>query len=189
MRVFIVKNDKEETDKFMKIVEEQLNEYGIEFQIITSSNVSINKRRLDSSSLVVVCNGSRYKDDIESFIEEAVQKEAEIWPIAINKEDRLPEGDRHSGSRPGTSTSTPNSNRRPETNSGSSNSSRRPTSSGTSTNRGSSSGRNSNSGSSSSRGNVSGRSTERSSSSESSRSNSNRGSSSRSSERGSSSRR
>ena len=92
MRVFIVKNDKEETDKFMKIVEEQLNEYGIEFQIITSSNVSINKRRLDSSSLVVVCNGSRYKDDIESFIEEAVQKEAEIWPIAINKEDRLPEG-------------------------------------------------------------------------------------------------
>lgn len=91
MRVFIVKNDKEETDKFMKIVEEQLNEYGIEFQIITSSNVSINKRRLDSSSLVVVCNGSRYKDDIESFIEEAVQKEAEIWPIAINKEDRLPE--------------------------------------------------------------------------------------------------
>ena len=48
MRVFIVKNDKEETDKFMKIVEEQLNEYGIEFQIITSSNVSINKRRLDS---------------------------------------------------------------------------------------------------------------------------------------------
>ena len=99
------------------------------------------------------------------------------------------EGDRHSGSRPGTSTSTPNSNRRPETNSGSSNSSRRPTSSGTSTNRGSSSGRNSNSGGSSSRGNVSGRSTERSSSSESSRSNSNRGSSSRSSERGSSSRR
>lgn len=92
MRVFIVKSDKEETDKFMKIVEEQLNEYGIEFQIITSSNVSINKRRLDSSSLVVVCNGSRYKDDIESFIEEAVQKEAEIWPIAINKEDRLPEG-------------------------------------------------------------------------------------------------
>lgn len=92
MRVFIVKNDKEETDKFMKIVEEQLNEYGIEFQIITSSNVSINKRRLDSLSLVVVCNGSRYKDDIESFIEEAVQKEAEIWPIAINKEDRLPEG-------------------------------------------------------------------------------------------------
>lgn len=86
------------------------------------------------------------------------------------------EGDRHSGSRPGTST-------------GSSNSSRRPTSSGTSTNRGSSSGRKSNSGSSSSRGNVSGRSTERSSSSESSRSNSNRGSSSRSSERGSSSRR
>ena len=92
MRVFIVKSDKEETDKFMKIVEEQLNEYGIEFQIITSSNVSINKRRLDSSSLVVVCNGSRYKDDIKSFIEEAVQKEAEIWPIAINKEDRLPEG-------------------------------------------------------------------------------------------------
>ena len=92
MRVFIVKTDKEETDKFMKIVEEQLNEYGIEFQIITSSNVSINKRRLDSSSLVVVCNGSRYKDDIKSFIEEAVQKEAEIWPIAINKEDRLPEG-------------------------------------------------------------------------------------------------
>lgn len=92
MRVFIVKSDKEETDKFMKIVEEQLNEYGIEFQIITSSNVSINKRRLDSSSLLVVCNGSRYKDDIESFIEEAVQKEAEIWPIAINKEDRLPEG-------------------------------------------------------------------------------------------------
>ena len=92
MRVFIVKSDKEETDKFMKIVEEQLNEYGIEFQIITSSNVSINKRRLDSSSLVVVCNGSRYKDDIKSFIEEAVQKEAGIWPIAINKEDRLPEG-------------------------------------------------------------------------------------------------
>ena len=92
MRVFIVKSDKEETDKFMKIVEEQLNEYGIEFQIITSSNVSINKRRLDSSSLVVVCNGSRYKDDIKSFIEEAVQKEAEIWPIAINKDDRLPEG-------------------------------------------------------------------------------------------------
>lgn len=92
MRVFIVKSDKEETDKFMKIVEEQLNEYGIEFQIITSSNVSINKRRLDSSSLIVVCNGSRYKDDIKSFIEEAVQKEAEIWPIAINKEDRLPEG-------------------------------------------------------------------------------------------------
>lgn len=92
MRVFIVKSDKEETDKFMKIVEEQLNEYGIEFQIITSSNVSINKRRLDSSSLIVVYNGSRYKDDIKSFIEEAVQKEAEIWPIAINKEDRLPEG-------------------------------------------------------------------------------------------------
>ena len=91
MQVFIVKNDKKDADNFMKIVEEQLNEYGIEFQIIRSSNISINKRRLNSSSLVVVCNGSGYKEDIASFVEEAVQKEAEIWPIAINREDRLPE--------------------------------------------------------------------------------------------------
>lgn len=91
MQVFIVKNDKKDADNFMKIIEEQLNEYGIEFQIIRSSNISINKRRLNSSSLVVVCNGSGYKADIASFVEEAVQKEAEIWPIAINREDRLPE--------------------------------------------------------------------------------------------------
>lgn len=45
MRVFIVKNDKEETDKFMKIVEEQLNEYGIEFQIITCLGGKIKKNK------------------------------------------------------------------------------------------------------------------------------------------------
>lgn len=91
MRVFVIKNDKKEADIFIKIVEAELKEYGIEFQIVTPSNISRNKGKLDSSSLVVICNGSRYSDDIMSFIEESVQKKAEIWPVAIDKEDRLPE--------------------------------------------------------------------------------------------------
>lgn len=91
MEVFVIKNDKKEADIFIKIVEDELKEYGIEFQIVTPSNISRNKGKLNSSSLVVICNGSRYSDDIKSFIEESVQKKAEIWPVAIDKEDRLPE--------------------------------------------------------------------------------------------------
>lgn len=91
MKVFVIKNDKKEADIFIKIVEDELKEYGIEFQIVTPSNISRNKGKLNSSSLVVICNGSRYSDDIKSFIEESVQKKAEIWPVAIDKEDRLPE--------------------------------------------------------------------------------------------------
>ena len=90
MKVFIIKNGKKEADIFIKIVEDELKEYGIEFQIVTPSNISRNKGKLDSSSLVVICNGSKYSDDIMSFIEESVQKKAEIWPVAIDKEDRLP---------------------------------------------------------------------------------------------------
>ena len=90
MKVFVIKNDKKEADIFIKIVEDELKEYGIEFQIVTPSNISRNKGKLDSSSLVVICNGSKYSDDIMSFIEESVQKKAEIWPVAIDKEDRLP---------------------------------------------------------------------------------------------------
>ena len=54
MRVFIVKNDKEETDKFMKIVEEQLNEYGIEFQIVKCVQKIVENREKSCCLLVNV---------------------------------------------------------------------------------------------------------------------------------------
>lgn len=99
MRVFVIKpymkqENMDRHEVFMNTVEKQLQKYGVELDIVNSMNLSISRKRLSKESLVIVCNNyntnNEYQHDIISFLEKAVEENAEIWPIAIDKENRMP---------------------------------------------------------------------------------------------------
>lgn len=101
MRVFIIesyekKDNKDCLDVFMSIVLKQLQKYGVDSMSVNSTNFAINKKKLNKESLVIVCNEynimDEYQEDIISFLEKALEEKAEIWPVAIDKESRIPLG-------------------------------------------------------------------------------------------------
>lgn len=72
----------------------QLQVYGINLMEVTSTNVALNKRKLDEKPLVIVYNSGKIQNEldenIEQFLEKAKEKQADIWPVAFSKEARKP---------------------------------------------------------------------------------------------------
>lgn len=68
--------------------------YGINLMEVTSTNVALNKRKLDEKPLVIVYNSGKIQNEldenIEQFLEKAKEKQADIWPVAFSKEARKP---------------------------------------------------------------------------------------------------
>lgn len=100
MKTFIIAHgekqeskNKEKLDLFIDNVIKQLQEYGVEYVIVNAKNCEIIKRSLNKDALVVVCNehniGCKFQ---EAFLKKALEEQAEIWPVAIDKDNRIPIG-------------------------------------------------------------------------------------------------
>ena len=96
MKVYILApnsttNDEENISKvldFLKIVERQLGCYGIEYYRVQKMNYKKCISKLDNDSIVVAFNG--YLDTYYDFLEEALIKKSKIFPVAFDKENRIP---------------------------------------------------------------------------------------------------
>ena len=96
MKVYILApnsttNDEENINKvmdFLKIVEKQLGCYGIEYYRVQKMNYKKCVSKLDNDSIVVAFNG--YLDTYYDFLEEALIKKSKIFPVAFDKENRIP---------------------------------------------------------------------------------------------------
>lgn len=96
MRVYILApssttNDEENISKvmdFLQIVEKQLDCYGIENYRVQKMNYKKCVSKLDNDSIVVAFNG--YLDTYCDFLKEALNKESTIFPVALDKDKRMP---------------------------------------------------------------------------------------------------
>ncbi|MCM1539979.1 MAG: TIR domain-containing protein [Blautia sp.] len=71
----------------------QLEEYGAEHEIVSSRNILRMEERLDEKATVIVYNGSvPFEENVRKFLETALNKNAQILPIAFDKETRMPMG-------------------------------------------------------------------------------------------------
>lgn len=96
MKVYIlvpnsVTIDEEKINKvmaFSKIVDKQLDCYGIEYYRVQKMNYKKCISQLDNDSIVVAFNG--YLDTYYDFLKEALNKKSKIFPVALDKENRMP---------------------------------------------------------------------------------------------------
>ncbi len=96
MKVYILApnsttNDEENNNKvmvFLEIVEKQLVCYGIEYYRVQKMNHKKCISELDNDSIVVTFNG--YIDSNDEFFKTAISKSTKIFPVAFDKENRVP---------------------------------------------------------------------------------------------------
>lgn len=97
MKVFCIDSqltipDSEKAQYFEKILKEQLNQYGAEVLLV--NNFTINKYRLkvNKKDIIVMFNGNDHIEnrEVSQFMEQAQKMEAEIWPIGLTKDLRIP---------------------------------------------------------------------------------------------------
>ena len=80
------------SDEFVKYVCEELEEY-ITVQRINSENtVKSIRQEIDGDSLIVFFNGKNGKlsNEVNKFMENAIRNGAKMFPIAMEKDARLP---------------------------------------------------------------------------------------------------
>lgn len=101
MKVFIIEPQMtmieiDYANRFNGEVVRQLMQYGVECYLVNDKNIQIKKRELTQESLILVynehCIANTYKDETQKFLEKALEYEAKIWPIALDREARLPMG-------------------------------------------------------------------------------------------------
>lgn len=98
MKVYIVipymmiENDK--IKSFNEEVKRQLEEYGVIHVVITNHNIAINRSRLVQGDLIIIYNEGTVPNnpnkEIVSFLEKATQLGVEIYPVALDKDKRVP---------------------------------------------------------------------------------------------------
>lgn len=101
MQVFIIKpqltmKDVFHADKFNKEVIKQLTEYGVDFHEITTNNISRRTLQLTDNTIVILynehCISEDITDEVQVLLKKAIEKKAQIWPVAIDKSARTPMG-------------------------------------------------------------------------------------------------
>lgn len=101
MQVFIVKPQLTmkyiiHADEFNKEVIKQLTEYGVDFHEVTNNNISRITLQLTDNSIVIAynehCISKDVTDEVQVLLKKAIEKNAHIWPIAIDKSARTPTG-------------------------------------------------------------------------------------------------
>lgn len=101
MKVFIIDpiltvRDYFYADIFNKEVVKQLREYGVELYEVNSKNMVRCKSQIAEDSIIIVYNEHDIKQEIISkaheLLNKAIEKNAKIWPVAIDKDARNPIG-------------------------------------------------------------------------------------------------
>ncbi len=81
-------------DKFNEEVIKQLRKYGVEFYEISSNNIERYKVILSEKMILLIYNNenelSNATNKVQELLEKAIEKKAEIWPIAIDRSFRKP---------------------------------------------------------------------------------------------------
>lgn len=99
MKVFIIDPymtmaDTSGADEFNEEVIKQLKEYGVGFFVVTDKNIVSCKRNLCGSVLVIVYNernmSGELRGSVQEFLKKAIEINALIYPIAIDKSARIP---------------------------------------------------------------------------------------------------
>lgn len=101
MRVFIISpkltmKDIFYADEFNNEMVKQLREYGVEFYEINDRNIARCKTKIVKDSIIIVYNEHEleYKiiDEVPELLKKAIEENAQIWPVAIDKTARTPTG-------------------------------------------------------------------------------------------------
>lgn len=101
MKVFIVEprmtmTEEDYANQFNNEVVQQLIQYGIEYYLVNDKNIQRVKLNLTKESIILVynehCMDNTCKDETQKFLEKAVEIDAEIWPVALDRETRTPMG-------------------------------------------------------------------------------------------------
>ena len=101
MRVFIISpkltmKDIFYADEFNNQMVKQLREYGVEFYEINDRNIARCKTKIVKDSIIIVYNEHEleYKiiDEVPELLKKAIEENAQIWPVAIDKTARTPTG-------------------------------------------------------------------------------------------------
>lgn len=99
MQVFIVDphltmTDVFHADEFNREVIKQLREYGVEFYEVTNKNITRRRSQLSGDAIVILYNEHCVSDDatdeVQVLLKKAIEKNAQIWPVAIDKSTRAP---------------------------------------------------------------------------------------------------
>lgn len=99
MQVFVIEPQLTMEDvfyagEFNKEVVGQLREYGVELYEVTSKNVARSKLQLSGEAMVIIYNGhcisDNMADEVQTLLKKAIEKNAQIWPVAIDKSSRTP---------------------------------------------------------------------------------------------------
>lgn len=101
MKVFIIEPrmtmaEVNYANQFNVEVVQQLTRYGIEYYLVNDKNIQRIKLGLTKKSIILVynehCMDNSCKDETQRFLEKALEVDAEIWPIAVDREARTPMG-------------------------------------------------------------------------------------------------
>lgn len=101
MKVYIICDSLKTADNtnismFNNVVVEQLDCFGIDHSIISLMNLGRCKSELKKKSIVIIYNENKIQGEnqnaVRKFLEKAVEVQAEIWPVAINRDKRMPVG-------------------------------------------------------------------------------------------------
>lgn len=101
MKVYIIDpeltmTDASRADEFNKEVVKQLEKHIPEFCKVNSTNIVEVTVDFPENALVIVYNerniSDSKNDEVQTLIEKAIDKNAKIWPVAIDKSARIPKG-------------------------------------------------------------------------------------------------
>jgi hypothetical protein len=83
-------------NQFNDEVIRQLMKCGIEYYLVNDKNMSRTKLKITKGSIVLVynehCMDKNCKDETQKFLETALGHDAQIWPIALDRDARTPLG-------------------------------------------------------------------------------------------------
>ena len=101
MRVFIISpqltmKNTFYADEFNKEMVKQLRDYGVELYEINNKSIARCKLQIAEDSIIIVYNEHELEyeifGEVQELLKKAIEKNAQIWPVAIDKKARIPIG-------------------------------------------------------------------------------------------------
>ena len=81
-------------ETFHKELVLQLSEYGVEYCVVNSKNMARSKNNIFENSLIIIYNDYKENgcvaDEVRELIKTAIERKAEIWPVAADRSTRIP---------------------------------------------------------------------------------------------------
>ncbi len=99
MKVFIIApkltvENYSSIEAFHKELVLQLSEYGVEYCVVNSKNMVRSKNNISENSLIIIYNDYKENgcvaDEVRELIKTAIERKAEIWPVAADRSTRIP---------------------------------------------------------------------------------------------------